>query len=326
MKNPDTNKKKESRSERPLTKATRKPYKHASGKSISKSRSPLSRKDKNENYTEKFKSARKKAGSTEYSLKTNYSSTNRSPDRQSSLSADGTLRLNRYLSLSGICSRRQADEYIKEGLVSVNDKIITEFGTKVLPGDKVKFNNELITAEKKVYLLLNKPKDFITTAKDNAGRKTVYDLIKGACSERIFPVGRLDRNSMGVLLMTNDGELAVRLSHPKYRKKKIYHVFLDRNLKLSDFEEILKGIKLEDGFIKADDLSFVNPGKKDEIGVEIHSGKNRIVRRIFEHLGYKIIKLDRVYFAGLTKKNLQRGKWRFLSEKEINMLKMNAFE
>ena len=195
-----------------------------------------------------------------------------------------------------------------------------------MPGDIVKFNNEVIKAEKKVYLLLNKPKDYITTAKDNEGRKTVYDLIKGACNERIFPVGRLDRNSMGVLLLTNDGDLALKLSHPKYRKKKIYHVFLDRNLKLEDFEKIVSGIKMDDGFVKADELSYVSPGVKSEVGIEIHSGKNRIVRRIFESLDYKVIKLDRVYFAGLTKKNLQRGKWRFLTEKEVNMLKMNAFE
>ena len=244
---------------------------------------------------------------------------------QKSIHDDGSIRLNRYLAMSGICSRRQADKYITEGLVSLNGKIITELGVKVLPTDVVKFNGEKIKAEKKIYILLNKPKDFITTAKDEQNRKTVYDLIKGACNERVFTVGRLDRNSMGVLLLTNDGELASRLAHPKYNKKKVYHVFLDKGLKSSDFDKILTGISLDDGFIKADDLSYVNKNVKSEVGIEIHSGKNRIVRRIFEHLGYKVIKLDRVLFAGLTKKNLQRGKWRFLTEKEVNMLMMNAF-
>jgi len=238
---------------------------------------------------------------------------------------DGTLRLNRYLAMSGICSRRQADSYITEGLVSVNGETVTELGVKVSPDDVVKFNGERISAEKKVYILLNKPKDYITTAKDDQGRKTVYNLIREACRERVFPVGRLDRNSMGVLLLTNDGELASRLAHPKYNKKKVYHVFLDKSLKPSDFEKIVTGITLHDGFIKADELSYVSPATHSEVGIEIHSGKNRIVRRIFEHLGYKVLKLDRVFFAGLTKKNLQRGKWRFLTEKEINMLKMNVF-
>jgi 23S rRNA pseudouridine2605 synthase len=241
-------------------------------------------------------------------------------------SPDDEIRLNRYLSISGICSRRQADQYITEGLVSVNGVPVTELGVKVKLGDVVKFNGETIKAEKKVYLLLNKPKDYITSAKDTQGRKTVYDLIHGACPERVFPVGRLDRNSMGVILMTNDGELAAKLSHPKYLKKKIYHVHLDKNLKPSDMEQIQNGIELEDGLIKADEISYSNPPKKDEVGIEIHSGKNRIVRRIFEHLGYNVLKLDRVLFAGLTKKNLPRGKWRFLSEKEVNLLKMNAFE
>ncbi len=238
---------------------------------------------------------------------------------------DGSIRLNRYLAMSGICSRRQADTYISEGLVSVNGEPATELGIKILPGDVVKFNGEKVSAEKKVYLLLNKPKEYITTAKDEQGRKTVYNLIKGACKERVFPVGRLDRNSMGVLLFTNDGELASRLAHPKFLKKKVYHVFLDKGLKPSDLDKILTGITLNDGFIKADELSYVKPDIRSEVGIEIHSGRNRIVRRIFEHLGYKVIKLDRVLFAGLTKKNLPRGKWRFLTEKEINMLKMNAF-
>ena len=239
---------------------------------------------------------------------------------------DKSIRINRYLAMSGVCSRRQADNFILEGLVSINDKIITEPGVQVFPGDIVKFTVEKVTAEKKVYILLNKPKEYITTVKDELKRKTVYDLIRGACKERVFPVGRLDRNSSGVLLLTNDGDLASKLTHPKYQKKKVYHVFLDKGLKPSDFDKIISGITLEDGFIKADDLSYVNPETKNEVGIEIHSGKNRIVRRIFEHLGYNVIKLDRVLFAGLTKKNLQRGKWRFLTEKEVNMLKMNAFQ
>jgi len=238
---------------------------------------------------------------------------------------DGTIRLNRYLAMAGISSRRQADSFISEGLVSVNGKIVTELGVKILPGDEVKFNGEKISSERKVYILLNKPKDYITSAKDEQGRKTVYNLIKGACRERVFPVGRLDRNSMWVLLLTNDGELAAKLAHPKYMKKKVYHVFLDKSLKPSDFDNITTGVTLDDGFIKADELSYVNPAKRSEVGIEIHSGRNRIVRRIFEHLGYKVIKLDRVLFAGLTKKNLPRGKWRFLTDKEVNMLKMNVF-
>jgi 23S rRNA pseudouridine2605 synthase len=237
----------------------------------------------------------------------------------------GETRLNKYISNSGICSRREADELIRTGLISVNGEIVTEMGVKVKPGDEVKYNGEKIRSEKKVYLLLNKPRDYVTTMHDPEGRRTVLELIKEATPERVYPVGRLDRNTTGVLLFTNDGELATRLIHPKYEKKKIYHVFLDSKMSKTDLEKIANGLTLEDGFIKPDSVEFASESK-DEVGIEIHSGKKHIVRRIFEHLEYKVVKLDRVYFAGLTKKNLPRGKYRFLSEKEINMLKMSAFE
>ncbi len=236
------------------------------------------------------------------------------------------IRLNKYLASSGICSRREADEFIRAGLVTVNGKLITELGVKVSAGDVVKYNGETLREEKKVYILINKPKDYVTTVEDPHAKKTVLDLVKGACKERIYPVGRLDRNTTGVLLLTNDGEITKRLTHPRFEKLKIYHVHLNKNIKPSDFEKISTGITLEDGFIKADAISYADPVDKTQVGIEIHSGKNHIVRRIFEHLGYEVVKLDRVYFAGLTKKNLRRGEWRFLSEKEINMLKMNVFK
>ena len=238
---------------------------------------------------------------------------------------EGT-RLNKYIASAGICSRREADRLIAAGLVSVNGKVVTTLGTKVNPGDDVRYNGERIRNEKKIYLLLNKPKDYVTTTYDPKERKTVMALIKNACPERIYPVGRLDRNTTGVLLFTNDGEMAKKLTHPSHNKKKIYHVFLDKKLTQNDLQTLAGGIELEDGFIKADAISYVHPENKNEIGLEIHSGRNRIVRRMFESLGYKVTKLDRVYFAGLTKKNLPRGKWRFLTEKEINRLKMNAYE
>jgi 23S rRNA pseudouridine2605 synthase len=236
------------------------------------------------------------------------------------------IRLNKYLASSGICSRREADEFIRAGLVTVNGKLITELGVKVSAGDVVKYNGDTLREEKKVYILINKPKDYVTTVEDPHAKKTVLDLVKGACKERIYPVGRLDRNTTGVLLLTNDGEITKRLTHPRFEKLKIYHVHLNKNIKPSDFEKISTGITLEDGFIKADAISYADPVDKTQVGIEIHSGKNHIVRRIFEHLGYDVVKLDRVYFAGLTKKNLRRGEWRFLSEKEINMLKMNVFK
>ena len=236
------------------------------------------------------------------------------------------IRLNKYIASTGVCSRREADELITAGLVSINGKLITELGVKVSPGDVVKYNGETIKEERKIYILMNKPKDYVTTVEDPHAKKTVLDLVKGACKERIYPVGRLDRNTTGVLLLTNDGDITKRLTHPRFEKLKIYHVHLNKNIKPVDMEKIATGITLEDGFIKADTVSFADPVDKSQVGIEIHSGRNHIVRRIFEHLGYEVAKLDRVYFAGLTKKNLHRGEWRFLTEKEINLLKMNAYK
>jgi len=236
------------------------------------------------------------------------------------------IRLNKFLANAGICSRREADEYIQAGVISVNGEIVTEMGVKVLLTDKVMFHDQAVRSERKVYLLLNKPKDCVTTSEDTHDRLTVLDLVKNACSERIYPVGRLDRNTTGVLLLTNDGDLASKLTHPKYDKKKIYHVALDKPLEEADYNAILAGITLEDETIAADALEFVKPGDLKQVGIEIHSGQNRVVRRIFEKLGYKVIRLDRVFFAGLTKKSLPRGKYRFLNEREISMLKMGAHE
>ena len=235
------------------------------------------------------------------------------------------IRLNKYIANSGLCSRREADTYISTGLVSINDKIITELGTKVYPDDIVKFNGETIRNEEKVYIVMNKPKDFVTTVSDPHAKDTVVGLVKNKCSARVFPVGRLDKATTGVLLLTNDGDMADKLMHPSYEKKKIYHVFLNKRLKGTDMAALLNGITLEDGFIKADSISYVD-NDETQVGVEIHSGRNRIIRRMFEHLGYKIKKLDRVYFAGLTKKNLRRGQWRFLTKDEIAMLKMGSYE
>jgi 23S rRNA pseudouridine2605 synthase len=234
-----------------------------------------------------------------------------------------TIRLNRYIANAGVCSRREADTYITAGMVTVNGEIVAELGAKVKPSDDVRFDGRRLNPEKKVYLLLNKPKDYVTTTDDPHANKIVMDLVKDACPERIYPVGRLDRNTTGVLLFTNDGDLSKRLTHPSHKMKKIYQVSLDRHVSKSHMEEITEGIELEDGLIAADAVSFINNEDKSEIGIEIHSGKNRIVRRIFEHFGYKVKKLDRVYFAGLTKKNLPRGKWRFLTEKEVRYLKMS---
>ncbi len=236
------------------------------------------------------------------------------------------LRLNKFLANAGVCSRRDADKYIQAGVVSVNGEIVTELGTKVLRSDEVKFHDNLVKIEKKVYVLLNKPKGYVTTSDDPQNRKTVMDLVERACPERIYPVGRLDRNTTGVLLLTNDGELASKLTHPKFLKKKIYHVTTDQNVTAADIRQIAEGITLDDGEIKADAVEYASETDKKQVGIEIHSGKNRIVRRIFESLGYHVVKLDRVYFAGLTKKNVRRGDWRFLTEKEVNMLRMGAFE
>lgn len=234
----------------------------------------------------------------------------------------GFIRLNKFISNSGICSRREADKLIEAGAIRVNGEIVTELGTKVKATDKVQYGKETLSFEKPVYLLLNKPKNFITTTDDPQERKTVMHLIEKACPERVYPVGRLDKNTTGLLLFTNDGELAKKLIHPKHRIKKVYHVILDKNLSKQDMVKIADGIELEDGYIKADHIAYVaDANSKKEIGIELHSGKNRIIRRIFEHLGYKVTKLDRVMFAGLTKKDLPRGKWRILTPKEVNFLK-----
>src|SRR5574344_1798814 len=236
------------------------------------------------------------------------------------------IRLNKFLANAGVCSRREADEFIQAGVVSVNGTVVSELGTKVLRSDEVKFHDQAVTLEKKVYVLLNKPKDYVTTSDDPQQRKTVMDLVKNACPERIYPVGRLDRNTTGVLLLTNDGDLASKLTHPKFLKKKIYHVYLDKSVTAHDMQQIADGITLEDGEIKADDIQYADAMDKKQVGIEIHSGKNRIVRRIFESLGYKVTKLDRVQFAGLTKKNLRRGDWRYLTEEEVDRLRMGAYE
>lgn len=235
---------------------------------------------------------------------------------------DGLIRLNRYISNAGICSRRKADELIESGVVSVNGQVVTELGTKVDPAkDEIKYNGERLKREKMVYVLLNKPKDFITTTDDPQERRTVMQLVAKATKERIYPVGRLDRNTTGLLLLTNDGALAEKLSHPRNNISKIYHVELDKNLTQGDFNKIQFGIELEDGVIKPDDISYVQGGGRNEIGIQIHSGKNRVVRRIFESLGYEVLKLDRVVYANLTKKDLPRGRWRYLEERELIQLK-----
>ena len=237
--------------------------------------------------------------------------------------ADGPIRLNRYISMAGICSRREADEMILAGVVSVNGEVITELGTKVQAGDEIRYNGEKVRNEELKYVLLNKPKDYITTMEDPEARKTVMELIASACKERVYPVGRLDRNTTGLLLFTNDGDLAKVLTHPSSMVRKIYHVELNKNLKIGDMKLIAEGIELEDGFMQVDEVAFDGDGSdKKMIGLQIHSGKNRIVRRIFEHLGYEVIKLDRVMFAGLTKKDLPRGRYRLLSDTEVGMLKM----
>ena len=236
------------------------------------------------------------------------------------------IRLNKFLANAGVCSRREADTFIEAGVVRVNGQVVTELGTKVKRSDAVMFHDQPVNIEKKVYILLNKPKDYVTTSDDPQNRKTVMDLVKGACRERIYPVGRLDRNTTGVLLLTNDGELASKLTHPQYLKKKVYHVYLNKNVTAADMRMISEGIQLEDGEIHADAIENASETDRKQIGIEIHSGRNRIVRRIFESLGYKVIKLDRVFFAGLTKKNVRRGDWRYLTEQEVNMLRMGAFE
>ena len=236
------------------------------------------------------------------------------------------IRLNKFMSNAGICSRREADEFIQQGLVKVNGQVVTELGTKICHSDVVEYDEKVVALESKCYILLNKPKDCVTTSDDPNGRTTVMDLVKGACDERIYPVGRLDRNTTGVLLLTNDGDLASKLTHPKYVKKKIYHVWCDKDITEDDMQRIADGIELEDGPIHADAISYATETDRNQAGIEIHSGRNRIVRRMFESLGYHVTKLDRVYFAGLTKKNLPRGRWRYLTQEEVNFLKMGSFE
>ncbi len=272
-----------------------------------------------------FKDDRKEKGGTTGGFKKTYSKDKFKKKETDKPEKPELIRINKYIAASGICSRRDADELIKKGKVKLNDKVITELGLKVELTDKIYVNDKLISPEKKVYILINKPKDYISTVDDPHAERTVIDLIGSATKERVYPVGRLDRNTTGVLLLTNDGDLTKKLTHPSSNKKKIYHISLNKSVVRADLDRIAEGMELEDGFIKADAISYVDANKK-EIGIELHSGRNRIVRRIFEELGYRVVKLDRVYFAGLTKKGVTRGKWRFLAEKEISMLKMGAFE
>ncbi len=238
-------------------------------------------------------------------------------------STERGVRLNKYIANSGVCSRREADELIRSGSVKVNGKTITELGTRVDISDSISYDGKSLKGERKVYVLLNKPKDTVTTVKDTHGRKTVMDIVSGCCRERIYPVGRLDRNTTGLLLLTNDGELAEALSHPSYNKKKIYHIHLERDLEKEDMEKLNDGFELEDGFIKPDRIEYVEGADLRQVGIEIHSGRNRVVRRMFEHIDHKVLRLDRVYFAGLTKKGLSKGRWRHLSQNEVYMLKMS---
>lgn len=263
--------------------------------------------------TKKRKSFEPKADSTERKFK-------KKPVKKE---GDGLIRLNKFLADAGVCSRREADKLIEAGVVTVNGKVVTQLGTKVKRTDKVVYGGQLLRAEKLQYILLNKPKGYITTSEDTHDRKIVMSLVQNACQERIYPVGRLDRNTTGLLLFTNDGDLAKKLTHPKHGVKKLYHVVLDKPLTKNHLLEIAAGLKLEDGEIKPDKIAYdMKAADKREIGIELHSGRNRIVRRVFEHLGYKVVKLDRVMFASLTKKDIPRGKWRHLTEKEVNMLKM----
>ena len=261
-----------------------------------------------------------------YDSNAKYSLKKRIEYKEENYDPNEPLRLNKFLANAGVCSRREADEFITAGVVKVNGEVVTELGTKVLRTDEVLSHDQPVKMEKKVYVLLNKPKDYVTTSDDPQQRKTVMDLVKGACEERIYPVGRLDRNTTGVLLLTNDGDLASKLTHPKFLKKKIYHVHLDHNVTAHDMQQIAEGITLDDGEIKADAIEYASETDKKQVGIEIHSGKNRIVRRIFESLGYKVTKLDRVQFAGLTKKNVKRGDWRYLTEEEVDRLRMGAYE
>ena len=238
---------------------------------------------------------------------------------------DRLIRLNRFIAGSGLSSRREADEFIKNGLITVNGTTITDLGTKVLITDDVRYKNKRLMSEKKVYILMNKPKGYVTTVEDPHADQTVIDLLDDTVTQRVYPVGRLDKSTTGVLLLTNDGELTKKLTHPRYEKKKIYHVFLDRPVTRKSLESLAEGIDLDGEKIVPDEVSYADPDDRSQLGIELHSGQNRVIRGIFEKLGYRVKKLDRVYFAGLTKKNLSRGKWRFLTEKEINMLRRGLY-
>ena len=287
--------------------AERKEYKKKTG-----IKTYTDKKDGEKTYTKTTEIVRKKDASKGFKKVKQY---NKAQDD------DGLIRLNKFIANAGICSRREADTFIQTGVVTVNGVVITELGYKVKPDDKVLFHDKPIIGEKLVYILLNKPKDYITTSKDPQNRKTVYELINGI-KERVFPVGRLDRNTTGVLLLTNDGQLAEKLMHPRKGVAKIYHVEVEKRFSAPDMEQIQKGIELEDGFFKPDEVDYVEGMDKHHVGIEIHSGKNRIVRRLFEAMEYKVVKLDRVVYAGLTKKGLTRGKWRFLKDNEVHTLKM----
>ena len=246
-------------------------------------------------------------------------------DQKFEAKAQDVVRLNKFIANSGVCSRREADTLIQAGVVTVNGEVVTELGTKVnIFNDDIRFNGERLKGEEKVYIIMNKPKGYVTTASDPHAERTVIDLLKG-CSARVYPVGRLDKNTTGVLLLTNDGEIAERLTHPSYDKKKIYQVALDKELSQEDYDKILSGVALSDGEVKADELEYIDESDKRKLGIEIHSGKNRVVRRIFESIGYTVKALDRVYFAGLTKKGLKKGEWRYLTEAEVNILKIGAY-
>ena len=280
-------------------------------------------KPRNNGFRNKFQ----KKSDGDWKQKKNYSRDYEADDyNKAYFKDDEGIRLNRYIANAGVCSRRDAEQYITAGVISINGKIVTELATKVHYGDVVKFNNAPLMPERKTYILLNKPKDCVTTTDDPHAEKTVMDIIGDASKHRVYPVGRLDRSTTGLLLLTNDGDLAEHLCHPRYNKQKIYQVTLDRNVSPEDIEKILSGIELEDGMANADEIEYSNPEDKSEVGVVIHSGRNRIVRRMFEALNYKVKKLDRVYYAGLTKKNLPRGKWRFLTDKEVAMLKRGTYK
>ena len=321
--------------EKSFRKSDDKPYRKSDEKSFRKSDDRTYRKSDEKSFRKSEdkpyrKSEEKSDTKREYStfkkpVKSNFKKsfkTLSNEDKKEDLNEKGsTTRLNKYIANAGFCSRREADTYIETGVVTVNGKIITELGYKIKPGDKVMFGDKPVIGEKPVYILLNKPKDYITTSKDPQNRRTVFDLISNV-KERVFAVGRLDRNTTGLLLLTNDGELADKLMHPRKKIEKIYHVELDKKLSQKDFQALTEGIELEDGFFKPDEVSYVDNLDKKHVGIEIHSGRNRIVRRLFEELGYNVIKLDRVFYAGLTKKGLSRGDWRNLESREIGMLKM----